>query len=255
MYQSFAQSPRQRAATVVAVAALHALAIWALVTGLGARVARQAVQQLNAIELPLDPPSPRPSPEPRPTTAPKPARAPAGAAAPEGRTAPAAQVAPPMPIVIVPPRPAAPVAGSGNGATGTGAGDGGTGSGTGNGTVGSGAGSGTGGVAVHARQIKGTLSRADYPAALRKAGIGGAVSILVTIGPTGLADACAIVRSSGVAELDAMTCALVRARYLFTPARDAAGRPTTDWVRETHVWWSGHKPVPAQVPPATPPAP
>jgi protein TonB len=248
VYQPFDQRSHQRAVTAVAVAVLHALAIWALVTGLAGRMTQVVVQRLDAVVIPLDKPSPRPTPSPTPTPA---HSRHAAAAAPQGRKVPAAVVAPPVVIPTPQPIPAASMVGSGNAAAGAGSGAGGSGSGTGSGSGGTGTGAGDGGgVAVHARQTKGSLSRSDYPAELRKAGIGGAVSILVTIGPSGLVDACSVVRGSGVPQLDAMTCRLVQERYRFTPARNAAGNPTTDWVRETHIWWSGHKPVPDQVPPA-----
>ncbi|MDF8334073.1 energy transducer TonB [Novosphingobium cyanobacteriorum] len=257
MYRPPGRHAFQRSVIAIAVAALHALAIWALVTGLAGRAVQQVVQQLNAVDLPLDRPSPSPTPTPSATPQPMPklrdAARPAAAAAPEGRKASEVAVLPPVMVPLPELVPAAPVTGGGNGATGAGSGAGGAGNGSGSGTGGNRAGSGGGGVAVHARQIRGKLSRSDYPSDMRKAGIGGQVSIAVTIGISGRVDDCKVVRSSGVPRLDDMTCQLVRERYVFSPARDAAGRPTPDWVRETHVWWSGRKPVPAQVPPA--PAP
>jgi protein TonB len=250
LYRSADRNAAQRLAAALAVAALHALAIWALATGLAGRAVQQVAQQLSAVDLPLDRPSPKPSPSPKPMPKPREAARPAGAAAPEGHKAPDVVIAPPVMLPLPEVIPAAPVVGSGSGATGSGSGSGGAGNGNGSGTGGSGTGSGGGGVAVHARQIRGELSRSDYPSDLRKAGIGGQVSIAVTIGASGRVDDCKVVRGSGVPRLDEMTCQLVRERYVFTPARDAAGRPTPDWVHETHVWWSGHKPVPAQVPPA-----
>jgi len=258
VYRPFDERSHQRWIAVLAVAVLHAAVIWALITGLAGRVTQQVAQQLNAIEIPLDRPTPTPTPTPpppKPTTTREAPAKPAAASAPEGRKAPPVIQAPVPAIVILPQVPAAPQVASGSASAGSGTGAGGSGNGSGSGSAGNGSGGGGNGVALRARQIKGSLKRSDYPSELRKAGIGGEVSILVTIGTSGMVDSCAIVRGSGVAQLDEMTCRLVKERYQFKPARNASGQPVQDTIRETHFWWSGRRPPPLPPPPIPDTAP
>src|SRR5206468_1823963 len=58
-------------------------------------------------------------------------------------------------------------------------------------------------------QIAGAILPSDYPRYLREAGIGGRVGILFTVGPNGRVTRCTVTRSSGGAELDALTCRLI----------------------------------------------
>lgn len=66
----------------------------------------------------------------------------------------------------------------------------------------------------------------------------GTVAVQVTVKPNGRVSKCAPVRGSGNAELDAMTCRLVRKRARFTPALDANGRPVVSQTYTSFVWSS-----------------
>jgi protein TonB len=47
---------------------------------------------------------------------------------------------------------------------------------------------------------------------------------------------CTVTRSSGVAELDALTCRLIRERFRYRPSTDRYGRPIADEVEGEHDW-------------------
>jgi protein TonB len=124
--------------------------------------------------------------------------------------------------------------GTGSGGTGTGTGSGGSGRGTGGGS-----GDGAGGAPVRrARLVAGDLSLADYPPALRRAGIGGRVEVHINVAPNGRVSRCMVARSSGSPELDAITCRLLSQRYRYDPARDARGQAVPDLVGESHLWFA-----------------
>ena len=95
------------------------------------------------------------------------------------------------------------------------------------------------------------VSLADYPAAAYNAQHEGAVRVRLSIAPLGFVDGCTIVESSGFAELDEGTCALLRIRAFFTPARDAAGNAIAGTQTRRIVW--RHPVLHPEV--VTPPAP
>jgi protein TonB len=244
------QNGRERAASAAAVLFCHILIFYLLITGLKLHFIPPESDTLTVFDTRRPPPPPPPIEEVPP---PKPAaKAPGGGGSPPNLKAAATPVVAPKPQVpIETPSPvvaaekpdqgtarsagAASVPGPGTGAGGSGTGSGG-GSGAG---TGAGSGSGAGGAPVRrARQVAGSLSLADYPAELRRAGIGGRVGVHMTVEPTGRVSRCLVAESSGVAELDALTCRLVRQRYLFDPARDARGQAVRDLVGESHVWSS-----------------
>ena len=134
---------------------------------------------------------------------------------------------------MVPGRSAA-IANSGSGST--------TGSGTGP-AIGSGAGGGTGGNGygndeggTELEQIAGEITSRDYPRDLREAGVGGRVQFTFTVEPNGRVGRCTVTRSSGVPELDALTCRLVQQRFVYRPSTDRFGRPIEDEVEGEHDW-------------------
>lgn len=245
------QDGRERAASAAAVVLCHALIAYVLISGLKLDFAPTQSEPLAVFDA-LSPPPPPPVEEVIPLKART--QAEEGKASPPNLKAEASPVVAPKPEV--PPEVASPVAaatvpregpdrsagaaavpgpGTGSGGTGTGTGSGGSGRGPGSGT-----GDGTGGAPVRrARLVAGELSLADYPPALRRAGIGGRVEIHMTVEPTGRVSRCLVARSSGSAELDALTCRLVRQRYRFNPARDARGQAVRDLVGESHLWRSG----------------
>jgi len=213
-------------ALFVAVLVQGALA-FALFQGLRVEIdrPRDLVQRLIRITLPQVPPAIEPlfvppkAPQDRPQAArersapaPKPARAPRS-------------VVPFVPVQS----PAAP---PGGGATSGSAG--GAGSGEGNGVNGTGAGGGT-----ELEQVAGEITARDYPRYLGNAGIGGRVGVSFTVGVNGRVTRCAVTHSSGVPELDAITCRLIMQRFRYRPSTDRFGRPVSDVVDGEHEWTAG----------------
>jgi protein TonB len=221
------------------VVLVHGAIGWALVTGLAPSLVRQATESLQLFDLkaPLPPPPPEP-PRPKPAVDPRKS----GTAAPANLDArPTEIVAPTLPPPLPPPVIAAPVAGPGVAATsgaapvpGPGTGGGGVGTGTGSGGVGDG--QGGGGRGTFARQISGRIYDDDYPRSAARAGIGGTVWVRYTVTVKGRAEDCRVTRSSGNAELDAVTCKLVTKRFRYRPGTDATGRFVSSVVEEDHVW-------------------
>lgn len=77
----------------------------------------------------------------------------------------------------------------------------------------------------------------SYPAAARRAGAEGRVSVSVDVGATGRVLACRVVGSSGNDDLDQATCRLATRNGRFDPARDAAGEKTGSTVTLRPVRW------------------
>ena len=133
----------------------------------------------------------------------------------------------PVPVVAVHPTAASSGGGSGTGpALGSGAGGGAGGQGYG--------GDDEGGTDLV--QIAGAILPSDYPRDLRAQGIGGRVGMVFTVGPSGRVTSCTVTRSSGVAELDALTCRLIEQRFRYRPSTDRRGRPIADEVEGEHDW-------------------
>jgi protein TonB len=109
--------------------------------------------------------------------------------------------------------------------------------------IGSGAGGGAGGTGYGSEdegndlvQIAGAILPSDYPRDLRERGIGGRVGIVFTVGKSGRVTSCTVTRSSGVPELDSLTCRLIQQRFLYRPSTDRYGRPVADEVEGEHDW-------------------
>lgn len=77
----------------------------------------------------------------------------------------------------------------------------------------------------------------SYPAAARRAGAEGRVSVSVDVGANGRVAACRVAVSSGNEELDQATCRLATRNGRFTPALDAAGQATPATVTLRPVRW------------------
>lgn len=166
---------------------------------------------------------------------------------PEGEGAPAAleaearlREAPAPKLTVADPRPAASEAGSGEAGRpglatndGVGTGRGGAGEGTGQGAAGSGRGSG---VVTPPQRISGTLGDRDYPRSAAARGAAGTVAISFGVGADGRVSRCSVIGSSGDAELDRLTCALVERRFVYRPARNAAGQAVETTLRTTFTW-------------------
>jgi protein TonB len=107
------------------------------------------------------------------------------------------------------------------------------GAGSGGGTGGQGYG-GDGGTDLEL--ISGEILPSDYPKHLGNAGIGGRVSVTFTVETNGRVTNCRITRSSGIPELDALTCGLMEQRFRFRPSTDRYGHPIPDEVDWDHDW-------------------
>jgi len=223
--------PRERAIALVAVAAVQLALGSALLEGLRVRVTQspQVVERLIEVALPRTPPvPPQPQAEPKPeqdvSSAPKAEQKSLG-----GSPGPQPAHAPPSiaPVVAINPTLAPSGGGSGTGpALGSGAGGGSGGTGY--------AASGGGGTDIE--QIAGDITPRDYPRRLAKAGIGGTVGMRFTVEVNGRVKGCVVIHSSGVPELDALTCRLVEQRFIYRPATDRYGRPVPDQVELEWTW-------------------
>jgi periplasmic protein TonB len=117
------------------------------------------------------------------------------------------------------------------------AGGGGNGVGGGNGTGGNGEGDGDGdGGGTPPEHVDGRIKNQDYPRALSSAGIGGTVGVRYRVNVDGRVSDCAVTRSSGNGQLDALTCNLITKRFRFRPSLDADGRPVSAIIVENHIW-------------------
>jgi protein TonB len=76
----------------------------------------------------------------------------------------------------------------------------------------------------------------DYPAAALRANEEGEVSIRLLVSAKGRASDCAVRQSSGSRTLDGWTCWILKRRAGFTPALDAAGKPTQAVFDHVVVW-------------------
>jgi len=222
--------PRERAYALAAVVLVQLGLALILLRGFHVDVSRSSdlVQRLIAVTLAKPPPPPVVQPPPRP--APQPQSAPK--AAPDklgGSPGPKPAHAPPSvtPVVAVHPSVAPSGGGSGTGPA--------IGAGAGGGTGGNGYGAGEGG-GTDLEQIAGEITPRDYPRRLREAGVGGVVGISFRVEPTGLVSRCTVTQSSGVPELDALTCRLIVQRFRYRPSTDRYGRPIADTVDGEHEW-------------------
>jgi protein TonB len=63
--------------------------------------------------------------------------------------------------------------------------------------------------------------------------------MVFTVGTDGRVTSCTVTRSSGVPELDALTCRLIQQRFRYRPSTDRFGRPIPDEVEGEHDWVAG----------------
>ena len=238
---SFTQpETRDRLVPALATVAVHVALVAALFVGFRDQLPAAVAETLQVFDV-----KPPATPPPPPILRnPKPSRKREGAASPPNtRSTPTEIVAPKPQIVLPAPQPVIvaerpatgidPTMGSAA-ERGPGTGSGGIGNGTGSG--GEGDGDGDGGDDTPPRQLRGRLSRSDYPRGLFEAGIGGTVSVKYHVAEDGRVDDCDVTRSSGTRELDDLTCRLIRDRFRFDPSRDARGRPVGAYLVENHRW-------------------
>lgn len=222
--------PRERLYALAAVVCVQLALGLALLTGLRVSLSRSTdvVRRLVHVALVPHPPPPRtPPPEVKPTKN--------NSAAPKARPAPLGgspgrkpSHAPPSVTPILSVKPTAAPSGGG---TGTGPA---LGAGAGGGSGGNGYGTSGGGKDLEL--LSGDIMPRDYPRHLAKAGIGGTVGMRGTVDVKGRVTHCTVTRSSGVPELDTLTCRLIEQRFVYRPATDRAGRPVPDDVEIEWTW-------------------
>jgi protein TonB len=221
--------PRERTKALAAVTLVQLGLGLVLLRGFRVDLVRPAdlVQRLVDVTLAKPPPPPpepvKPKPQHHQAAAPK-----AEPVKPGGTPGPRPAHAPPSVTPVVAVKPSAAPSGGG---TGTGPA---LGAGAGGGTGGNGYGDDEGGSDLE--QIAGEITSRDYPRELRDAGIGGRVQFTFTVEPNGRVGRCTITRSSGVPQLDALTCRLVQQRFVYRPSTDRYGRPIEDEVDGEHDW-------------------
>jgi protein TonB len=226
-------SPGERLTAFAAVSVIQLGLALALLSGFRVQLSRPAdiVERLIQVALPKAPPLPVPivQPQARPKAPRQPSSAPkAEPARLGGSPGPQPAHAPPLVTPVVTVQPSAPPSGGGSGAGPA------LGSGLGGGAGGEGYGDSEGGTDLE--QIAGAILPSDYPRRLRESGIGGRVEFVFTVGTNGRVTRCAITRSSGVPELDSLTCRLVQQRFVYRPSTDRYGRPIADEVEGEHIW-------------------
>jgi protein TonB len=234
MYQP-KPSPRDRAATIALVIAIHAGLAFALINLSGPvreALPEEVVEMFDVTEPP--PPVVEQIPEPQ-KEQPKREEGAASAKNIESQATPVVAPKPPISLPIPVPIPVTQTPGEGSDRTqgasnvvgpGTGAG----GQGTGTGSGGSGSGTGGGGAGASAVRLVRGITNRDYPAAIqRNWPRGGRVFVRVRVQPDGKVSQCDVMRSFGDKTVDQWTCSLVLQRAVFRPATDANGKPIAAW--------------------------
>jgi protein TonB len=221
--------PRERISALAAVVLVQAVLAFVLLSGFRVDMRRSSdvVQRLIAVTLAKPPPPPPVEPPPRlersqPSAPKAPPDKPGGSPGPKPAHAPPSIT----PVVAIQPSAAPSGGGTGMGPA--------AGGGTGGGTGGNGYGGSGGGTDLE--QIAGEITARDYPRHLRDAGVGGVVGLSFRVEPTGLVSRCRVTQSSGVPELDALTCRLIVQRFRYRPSTDRYGRPIADTVDGEHEW-------------------
>lgn len=227
-------SARERIGSAAAVAVVTAGLGWLLAGALTYTGYHDRVEPRLASFDVLPPPPPPPPDPPPPRHAAARARQ---AAAPAARRAVPTPVVAPPPVVLLPVPPVvatAPVAGIGAGIS-AGAAD--SGSGTGAGGAGDGrggGGDGDGGTDIRLIRDK---RKDDLPPAARHLDGVRTVGMRWVVGVDGRVHDCRVTRSSGDADLDMQTCALLSDQLRYAPARDAAGRRIPVVVDDAEQRW------------------
>ena len=210
------QASGNKIVSLVIVALIHIVVIYALVTGLAYSAVKTVAEKLNVVDVqeeviePEEPPPPPPDQPitPPPVVTPPPiVRTPPTAAPVITTTATPPPVFTPTPIVAPPPPPPAapPPPSKASGAS--------------------------------PRGNPGSWATTnDYPARALREERAGTTRFRVTIGPDGRVTNCEITGSSGHADLDEATCKNVSRRARFKPALDSAGNPISDTYSNAVRW-------------------
>ena len=223
----------QRGPALLLVALVHVGLALALLSGLHVPITRPQELITRIVDITLPPPPPPVVDIPKPVPKPKAAAAAVALPAPRGGPkgpSPVKQSAPTVTRVPFPVPQPVPVAGGGQG-SGTA-----SGAGAGGGTGGNGEGSGGDDGGTDLEQVAGDISMRDSPRDLGRKGIGGRVFFTIVVGADGRVHGCRVTRSSGVPELDQLTCRLVSARFRYRPSTDRNGRPIADEVDGEQDW-------------------
>ena len=85
------------------------------------------------------------------------------------------------------------------------------------------------------RQIGGSISDADYPAAAIRSRVEGRARMRLSVSEAGRVTGCQIVESSGSSVLDSTSCALLQRRFRYQPAT-SAGQPVASTIVRTVQW-------------------
>ncbi|GGE00185.1 hypothetical protein GCM10011515_19970 [Tsuneonella deserti] len=223
------KDPRRRAGALALTIAVHGALAAGLLLGLrsGGVAPDSADTPLVTVDMRPPPPPPPPPPTQRQSDPAK------GRPGDEGAKADAMPVEAPTAPVPLRPAPAASVAGEGRDVN-SGAGTAGTGTGAGSGS-GTG-GSDGGGAGTPAQRIAGALRDSDYPRAAEAAGLAGTVAISFRVRTDGAVDRCTVLRSSGHALLDDLTCRLFTARFRFRPATNGRGEAVESTLQTSFTW-------------------
>lgn len=228
MYADYPGAGARRVGAGLATLAIHGVLAVGLLWGLSVKGEGAGEGDPRLTTFDLTPPPPPPPPEPQPDDA-----APE-APAPEGANAEALPVEAPVARIPLSETPAAPKAEDGR-ETSAGAGSQGAGPGAGGAGMGAGGG-GDGGIASRAQRIAGALRDRDYPRGAEDLGLAGTVAIAFRVRTDGRVDSCRVVRSSGHAILDDLTCRLYTERFRFRPAMTANGTPVESTLQTSFTW-------------------
>ena len=226
MYVDHAAAGSRRFGAGLATLAIHGVLAAGLLWGLAIDGGPPDEDTAPLATFDLTPPPP-PEEQTREDAAPE-------AAGAEGRTGEALPKEAPAARIPLSETPAATRAEDGRDAdagaatAGSGTGAGGQGSGTGGG--------GESGLASRAERIAGALRDSDYPRGAEDQGLAGTVAISFRVRTDGRVDRCTVVRSSGHAVLDELTCRLYTERFRFRPATTASGTPVESTLQTSFTW-------------------
>ncbi|GGB67048.1 energy transducer TonB [Blastomonas aquatica] len=211
------QASGNKIVSLVVVALIHIVVIYALVTGLAYSAVKTVAEKLNVVDIeeevieePVPPPPPPPDQPitPPPVVTPPPiVRTPPTSAPTITTTNVPPPVFIPQPIAAPPPAPPAPPP----------------------------APSKASGAAPRGNPGSWATPN-DYPARALREERAGTTRFRVSIGPDGRVTDCQIIGSSGHADLDQATCTNVTRRARFRPALDAAGNPIADSYSNAVRW-------------------
>jgi protein TonB len=195
--------------SIIAVAVLHVLLGYALISGLAIKAVKVITGPLEAVIIEEQAPPPEETPPPPPKLEDIPPYVPppdvlieTSAPPPPALTGQSA-IATPDPPRVAPPQPPQPPSVPGTRAQ------------------------------PIARTF--TVTEDDYPDASKRAGEEGVTGIRVTIGTDGRVTACSVVKSSGFSRLDERACQIAQRRWRFKPATEN-GQPVEETVNRNYRW-------------------